>query len=93
MKKSPKKNKRSKSGAESLVSNTNQSSDDISDVARIIASMMIGLQPYMDISMVQLMLQDAFSGPLDEEAAQLIGEEIAKKCRTTLPTDGLGDIH
>lgn len=85
-----KKNRASKTGAETLLSDTNQNPDDITTLARVLASLIIGLQPLMDISMLQLALEDVLSGPLDEESAQEIGEQIFKKCKVTIPTDGYG---
>lgn len=90
---SRKRNKPSKSGASALLSDSSQSQGDVSDVASIIAHIIIGVQPCLDISIVQLALEDLFKEAVDAEAAMRCGEEIAKKARTTLPTDGLGGVH
>jgi hypothetical protein len=88
-----KRKKISNNGELIFFNNTAQNPEDLSSLARILASLIIGIQPYLDISMLQLMLEDVLAEPLNEENAQAMGEEIAKRCRVTLPTDGMDGIH
>jgi hypothetical protein len=63
------------------------------ELASIIAHLIVGVYPYLDISTVHVLLLDGFKYPLDKGTAYQLGETIAKRARISVADDGPGGVH
>lgn len=71
-----------------------QSTDDeLYAAASWIAHIIVGVNPYLDISTVQLVLMDGLSEPATEENGLALGKLIAKRARISIPEDSYGGTH
>ncbi len=59
-----------------------------------LANLLVGVQPYMDISTVHLMVMDLMqSGLLHSSTALKSGQEIAQRARISVDVDCFGGKH
>jgi hypothetical protein len=61
--------------------------------ASILAHLIIGANPYLDISTTHVLLMDGLQDGLDEEGALRLGQLIGKQARISITEDSPGGLH
>jgi hypothetical protein len=88
------KKKRSKSSVSDSLPSTTQTVEEMTDnLSAILAHLIIGINPYLDISMVHIMMMDILQTELTDETALEAGQMIAQRARISITEDAPGGVH